>query len=119
MDLKDLFEFLLTFFTEGSKILYADPNGKVDITKWNDEDIQKMKKYCQSIGFILMLELHNKNNMETYTIDFNKMNYKKLVIDSKTVLNEFKLPLNFQDSDFICVIYFDYFQNNITNGRCL
>lgn len=119
MDLKDLFEFLLTFFTEGSKKIYGEPNGKVDITKWNDEDIQKMKKYCQSIGFNLMLELHNKNDMETYTIDFNKMNYKNLVIDSKTVLNEFKLPLNFQDSDFICVIYFDYFQNNSSNSRCL
>ena len=78
-----------------------------------------MKKYCLSIGFNLYLDLHNKNGMETYTIDFNKMNYKNLVIDSKTVLNEFKLPLNFQDSDFICVIYFDYFRPNSNNTRCL
>jgi len=36
------------------------------------------------------------------------MNYKNLKVDLKTELNEFKLPLNFKNSDFICVIYFNY-----------
>tara|TARA_B100001093_G_C26816445_1_gene1009934 strand:+ start:864 stop:1289 length:426 start_codon:yes stop_codon:yes gene_type:complete len=110
IELKDLFEFLLTFFTDGSKLLYGNQDGIVDITKWGDDEINKMKNYCQSIGFDVIIEMYNKNDQETYYIDFNKMNYKKLKVDSKTELNEFKLPLNFKNSDFICVIYFNYFK---------
>lgn len=120
IELNDLFEFLLTFFTNGSKLLYANKEGVVDITKWGDDDIIKMKNYCRSIGFDVTIEMYNKNDQETYCVDFNKMNYKNLKIDSKTELNEFKLPLNFKNSDYVCVIYFNYFnKNNNIHTKCL
>ena len=48
LSITEIFEFLISFFTEGAKYKYGetkgDPNTKVDITKWTNKELDLMKK---------------------------------------------------------------------------
>ena len=63
-----------------------------------------MKEYFSYISFILNVEIFNCN--DSLHIDFQKLNYKKMIINHNTHLRELKLPLNI--SDKVYVISFDY-----------
>ena len=99
MDVKDLFEFLLTFFTEGSKILFANTQNKVNIAKWTDIEFNIINRYCKSIGFNMNLERFCQE--EKQLINFNKMNYKNIDINQSTPLNKLKLPLDCGENIFV------------------
>ena len=104
---KDLFEFLLSFFTEGAKFKYGVLENnivRVNLNEWTERQLMVMKEYCASISFILNVEIFNCN--ESLHIDFQKLNYKKMNITHNTHLRELKLPLNI--SDKVYVISFDY-----------
>ena len=85
MDVKDLFEFLLTFFTEGSKMLFGDNNNRVDIAKWTDIEFNIMNRYCKSIGFNMIIERFCQE--EKQLINFNKINKKNIDINQLPLLN--------------------------------
>lgn len=104
LGVKDLFEFLLTFFTEGSKIKYGNSEGKVNLASWTDREINKMKEYTNSIGFELIIDLYS--DPDTNMINFNRMNYKNINIKPQTKLKELKLPLRCGSNVF--VISFDF-----------
>ena len=99
MDVKDLFEFLLTFFTEGSKMLFGDNNNRVDIAKWTDIEFNIMNRYCKSIGFNMIIERFCQE--EKQLINFNKMSYKNIDINQSTPLAKLKLPLDCGENIFV------------------
>ena len=105
LDLKEMFEFLLTFFTEGAKYKYGNKEGTIDISKWGNKEVILMKEYFESIGFKLNLE--SFNHKKNYLFDHSKYNYDytKIKITNKTTLNEFKV--SFKCDNFIHIIYFD------------
>ena len=105
LDVKDLFEFLLTFFTEGSKVRYGNTEGKVDLASWTDKEMNKMKCYTESIGFHLIIDVYS--DPETRLLDFNLMNYKNTKINHNTPLKELKFPIRCGANVF--VISFDFY----------
>jgi hypothetical protein len=108
LDVKEIFEFLVTFFTEGAKYKYGIdyPNGKttVDLSKWKEKELQLMKDYFASIYFKLNLEIHKES--ESKHIDFNLMSYHNQVIGNETPLNTLKFTL--KSGELIYVISFEH-----------
>jgi len=108
LSVKEVFEFLITFFTEGAKYKYGIdyPNGKttVDLSKWKEKELQLMKDYFASIYFILNIEIHKES--ESKHIDFNLMSYHNQVIGKETPLNTLKFTL--KSGELIYVVSFDH-----------
>ena len=78
LDNKDLFEFLISIFTEGSKIKYGtNINDKiiVNLNNWSNKELDTMKDYFKSISFILDVKIYHIN--DSLRLNFDNMNYKK------------------------------------------
>lgn len=105
LDLREMFEFLLTFFTEGAKYRYGNKEGKIEIDKWTEKEIHMMKKYHKSIGFELNIDSFNHKKNFLFDSSLYNFNYKDIKITNQTKLNEFKV--SFKCEEFIHVIYFD------------
>ena len=107
MSNKDLFEFLLELFTEGSKIKYGihqEDKIIVDLNSWTDTELDNLKDYFKSISFKLIVDIYHIN--DTLNINFDEINYRKKVLTNNNHLREYKLPLNVGNNIF--VINFDY-----------
>lgn len=107
MSNKDLFEFLLELFTEGSKLKYGinqDNKVVVDLNSWTDHELDNMKEYFKSISFKLIVDIYHIN--DTLNINFDEINYRKKNLTSNNHLRDYKLPLNVGNNIF--VINFDY-----------
>ena len=99
MDVKDVFEFLLTFFTEGMKLLYGDSRGKVDLSQLSESDIRLLAQYIQSIGFGCQIAVYPPEEANNY--DFMAIKYTNVQITSDTKLEELKLPLRSKDTVYV------------------
>ncbi len=99
MDIKDVFEFLLTFFTEGMKLLYGDSRGKVDLSQLSESDIRLLAQYIQSIGFGCQIVVYPPEEANNY--DFMAIKYTNVQITSDTKLEELKLPLRSKDTVYV------------------
>ena len=108
LSVKEVFEFLITFFTEGSKYKYGTENSEgkitVDISKWTQKELKIMEDYFASVFFKLNVEIYETSKSKH--INFNLMSYSKQVIGKNTPLNTLKFPLYTQNT--IYVISFDY-----------
>lgn len=107
MSNKDLFEFLLELFTEGSKLKYGinqDNKVVVDLNSWTDHELDNMKEYFKSISFKLIVDIYHIN--DTLNINFDEINYRKKNLSNNNHLRDYKLPLNVGNNIF--VINFDY-----------
>lgn len=58
-----IFEQLLQIFVDGLRYLYGE-NGKVNIQDLTEDNIDLMKRYYLSIGYILLIETFDKTNYE-------------------------------------------------------
>ena len=99
MGVKDLFEFLLTFITNGSKLLFGKNSGKVYIAKWTDIEFNILNKYCKSIGYEFILDRYSEE--EEQLIDFKSMSYKNKKFNNLTHLHLFKLPIKCNNDIFV------------------
>jgi hypothetical protein len=106
LSIQEIFEFLLTFFTEGAKYKYgedkSDPNTKVDISKWTNKELNTMKDYFASISFVLNVKKEN-----IHTVHPNSLkSYKDKLVNESTPLKELTFPIIIGQNAFI--ISFDY-----------
>ena len=99
MNIKDVFEFLLTFFTEGMKLLYGDSNGKVNLDQLSESEIKLLAQYIQSIGFGCQITVYPPEEANKY--DFMAIKYTNVQITSDTRLEELKLPLRSNDKVYV------------------
>lgn len=99
MTIKDLFEFLLMFVTNGSKILFKNNTGSVNLSKWTDIEYKIINRYCNSIGFNFILDRYSTE--EEQLIDFKKMSYKNNEISNYSNLNQLKLPIKCGQDIFV------------------
>ena len=108
LGLEELFEFLITFFTEGAKYKFGDINNnmRIDINKWTNYELDLMKNYFKSICFQINLKFIPITNENRY-INYNKFNYKNIKINNNTKLNE--LNMAFTTINNFIIISFDYF----------
>ena len=99
MELVDLFEFLLTVFTQGAKNLYGDSEGKVNLDMCTDTELDIINKYCQSIGFKVIIDKYDPGDSQY--IDFNAMYYKNIKITQQTVLRELHLTMHCKKNIYV------------------
>jgi len=114
LDSKDLYEFLLTFFTEGCKIRYGNHENRVNLSKFTDKEFEKMNDYCKSIGFKLKIDRYDLGDANV--INFDLLDYRKQNFNPDTPIKEFKLPIKCTDDIF--VISFDFYTHTTNNYRC-
>ncbi len=105
MNVKDLFEFLITLFTEGMKILHGDDNGVVNLDALNQDNFDYVNRYFESIGFKCHLEYGSVNQRQYDPKDL----YTNINITINTPLQALKLPLI--SGNKIYVICFELLNN--------
>lgn len=52
-----IFQELLMIFVDGLKFMHGDERGKVDINLLQKEDLGKMKRYFESFGYIIDVDI--------------------------------------------------------------
>ena len=104
LDIKKLFESLLTIFTMGLKKKYGNDNGNVDLSTIGEEKINQFKKYFYSIGFSFNFNiLNDTNENRNYS---QRVKYSNINITNKTVLSDLFLPI--LSNNRIYLINFNY-----------
>ena len=101
LSVRDIFEFLLTIFTDGSKLLYGDENEKVDIGKWGETEVETMRKYFRSFGFDIKINIYR--DIQVVVND-----YRTAAINNTLDKLQFALRCN----NITYVISFDYYKKN-------
>jgi len=104
LSMKEIYEFLLTFFTEGAKYKFGldktDPNTKIDIASWTSKEINLIKEYFASISFKLSYEI---DHITTFS-NKNIITYKD--IQETTPLKNIMFPSYI--GNFVYILNFDY-----------
>ena len=98
-----IFEQLLQIFVDGLKYLYGDGSvqGKVDISKLTEKNIETMKQYFLSIGFHVILDTYDQTNYIAKPDIFMFHN----LIKEDTMLNEFYYEILTEDENKVKIIY--------------
>ena len=98
-----IFEQLLQIFVDGLKYLYGDGSvqGKVDISKLTEKNMEKMKQYFLSIGFHVILDTYDQTNYIAKPDIFMFHN----LIKEDTMLNEFYYEILTEDENEVKIIY--------------
>jgi hypothetical protein len=81
-----IFEQLLMIYVGGLKYLWSDSDGKVDLTQLTGDNINLMKRYFESIHYIVNIEIFN---LETYQFKFPDYFKNQENITDKTLLPDF------------------------------
>lgn len=81
-----IFEQLLMIYVSGLKYLWGDSEGKVDLTKLTEENISLMKRYFESINYIVNIDVFN---LQTYKFRFPNYFKDQYKITDKVVLTDF------------------------------
>lgn len=103
LDLLDLFELLLMTFTNGSKILYGNAQGIVELNTWSEVHITEMCARFHSIGYNCKIMMFP--NVEEFTRS-GIVTYKTIMIRPSTKLSELYFAI--QCSGVVYVIQFDF-----------
>jgi hypothetical protein len=94
IDLKDLFEFLLQFFTEISKTFFSNDQNIVELENLNDFDLKRINAYIESIGFKTIIDIYPVDSMDIFNIArLQNGKYNKITIGNSTKLNELYFTL--------------------------
>jgi len=89
IEIKDLFEILLKFFTDICKLYYSDTNGIVDLEILSNDDLNFIRKYFKSIGFDFNVESYNYFQVDNKFIDELQNNkYNKITINNTTQIDD-------------------------------
>ena len=111
IDLKNLFEFLLSFFTEISKTFYGDDNKVVHLEQLNDTDFKRINAYIESIGFTTILKTYNMDTIDVFDLGrLQNGKYNKITINCNTQLSDLYFTL--KTGNTIYKISFDFYQEN-------
>lgn len=81
-----IFEQLLMIYVSGLKYLWGDSEGKVDLTKLTEDNICLMKRYFESINYIVNIDVFNLQTYQFRFPDYFKDQHK---INDKVVLTDF------------------------------
>ena len=98
IDLKDLFEFLLQFFTEISKTFFGDEKSIVNLNQLNDTDLKRINAYIESIGFTSIIDIFPVDSLDIFSIArLQEGKYNKIKITNSTKLEDLYFTLKCND----------------------
>jgi hypothetical protein len=81
-----IFEQLLMIYIGGLKHLWGNSEGKVDLTKLSEENIELMKQYFMSINYVVNIDVFDLN---TYQFRFPNYFKDQDKITKDTMLSDF------------------------------
>ena len=81
-----IFEQLLMIYIGGLKHLWGNSEGKVDLTKLSEENIELMKQYFMSINYVVNIDVFDLNTYQFRYPDYFKDQDK---ITKDTMLSDF------------------------------
>ena len=105
--LKELFEFLLQFFTMLSKRLYGDDKGQVDLSTLSQTDFETINNYMLCIGFSCHLQILSATSHNLLQSSNNR--YDRIPITTQTNLQDLTFGLKCQQ--MLYIINFDTYSN--------
>ena len=105
-NIKELFEAMLMVTTQGMRILYGTPEGKVDLGDLKKKDIYRFNEYMNSFGMSIFIETENYNPMKNY----EALKYSNQNITSSTELKSLKFPM-LQPNGIVYIISFDFLRD--------
>jgi hypothetical protein len=100
LDLKQIHEELLIFFTLGMKSLFSDSMGRVNLANLSDDHFSLVNQYFNSIGFNVYYKVYTESQYDEM-IKFATNNSEPM-----TQLDHFRYKLKTNDYNIIYVIYF-------------
>ena len=81
-----IFEQLLMIYVSGLKHLWQNEEGKVDLTELTEDNIGLMKRYFESINYVVNIQVFD---LSTYQFRFPDYFKNQEKITSKTLLTDF------------------------------
>ena len=81
-----IFEQLLMIYVQGLKHLWSDEEGKVDLTNLTEDNINLMKRYFESINYVVNIQVFD---LSTYQFKFPDYLKNQEKITSNTLLTDF------------------------------
>jgi len=81
-----IFEQLLMIYVSGLKHLWSNSEGKVDLTKLTEDNISLMKRYFESISYVVNIDVFD---LSTYQFKFPDYFKNQEKITEKTLLPDF------------------------------
>ena len=107
IELKDLFEFLLQFFTEISKTFFSNDDNIVELEQLSELDLKRINNYIQSIGFTSIVDIFPTTALDIFDIArLQNGKYNKINITYQTKLKDLYFTLKCKET--IYKISFDY-----------
>tara|TARA_B100002019_G_C20945528_1_gene438931 strand:+ start:46 stop:456 length:411 start_codon:yes stop_codon:yes gene_type:complete len=107
IELKDLFEFLLQFFTEISKTFFSNDDNIVELEQLSELDLKRINNYIQSIGFSSTIDIFPTTALDIFDIArLQNGKYNKINITHQTKLKDLYFTLKCKET--IYKISFDY-----------
>jgi hypothetical protein len=107
IELKDLFEFLIQFFTEISKTFFSNENNTVELEQLSELDLKRINAYIQSIGFTSVIDIFPVSALDIFDIArLQNGKYNKININLNTNLNDLYFTIKCKET--IYKISFDY-----------
>ena len=99
-----IFEQLLMIYVSGLKHLWSDPDGKVDLTTLTEGNINLMKRYFESINYIVNIQVFD---LSTYQFKFPDYFKHQEKITETTILDDYFYETQGSDTNMYR-ISFDY-----------
>ena len=112
IDVETFFEMLLIITVEGMKKFYSDNLEKVDLSKLESKDIEKINSYLKKIFIKLNFKIFD---LLTYTIlnsNQSLKNYKEVDITNNTLLKELNYVVFKNNSNLVYIFNFDYINSS-------
>ena len=107
MNIRDVFEFLMEFFTRLSVAKHGN-NGQVDITSWTEQDFHRIKEYFNSFGYDINYEILDMDK-DYVRLNFlmNNHFYKNITTRPNIKLSDYYYILTMKKTNTSYAINFD------------
>lgn len=105
-NVKELFEIMLMITTNGMRLQFGTPEGKVNLGDLKKKDIQKFNQYMNSFGMSIFIDTENYNLNK----DYEGLKYNNQNITSSTELKSLKFPM-LQPNGIVYIISFDFLRD--------
>lgn len=105
-NVKELFEIMLMITTNGMRLQFGTPEGKVNLGDLKKKDIQKFNQYMNSFGMSIFIDTENYNPNK----DYEGLKYNNQNITSSTELKSLKFPM-LQPNGIVYIISFDFLRD--------
>ena len=112
IDVETFFEMLLIITVEGMKKFYSDNLEKVDLSKLESKDIEKINSYLKKIFIKLNFKIFDLLTYNILNSNQSLKNYKEVDITNNTLLKELNYVVFKNNSNLVYIFNFDYINSS-------